>query len=128
MAENKEKEFKISQDDSTGFIMLAEDVMVAIIGLAVTEVDGVAGLPGGISRDNVAKLGKRSLAKVISVTYDEEKNVRVAVAMEVKFGVNIMDVSRNVQERVKQALQTMLGITASAVSVRVAGIVLEEEA
>ncbi len=128
MAENKEKDFRIPQENSAGFIMLAEDVVTAIIGLAVTEVDGVAGLPGGITRDTVARLGKRSLSKVISVTYDENKNVKVAVTVEVRFGVNIMEVSRNVQEKVRQALLTMLGITAGEVSVRVAGIVLKEEA
>ncbi len=95
--------------------------MSSIVGLAVTEVDGVAQLSGDITRDLIAKLGKKTLSKGIRISY-EEKSVLVDVALVIKFGFNIVEVSKNVQEKVKTTLETMTGLTCRQVNVKIAGI------
>ena len=124
MGENKEERegrYTINEEGKTGVIQIADDVVASIAGLAVTEVEGVAKLAGNVPNDLVAKLGKKNLAKGIKVTL-EEGLVRVDVSMYVKFGYNIMDVSKSVQEKVKQALLNMTGLGVSKVNVRVIGI------
>jgi len=107
--------------EGAGIIEIADDVVSSIVGLAVTEVDGVAQLSGDITRDLIAKLGKKTLSKGIRISY-EEKSVLVDVALVIKFGFNIVEVSKNVQEKVKTTLETMTGLTCRQVNVKIAGI------
>ena len=100
--------------------------MSSIIGLAVTEVDGVSKLTGDITRDLVAKLGKNSLSKGVRVIFDDEENLKVYVSIEIKFGYNIVDVSRAIQEKVKQSLLTMTGLECSTVNVKISSIDFSE--
>ena len=49
--------------ENIGKIKIADDVVASIAGIAAIEVDGVARLTGGISKEVVSKLGKKKLAK-----------------------------------------------------------------
>lgn len=121
MAENvKDNKYTI-EGDGAGFIQIADDVVSSIVGLACTEVEGVARLTGNITRDLVAKLGKNNLSKGIIVQYEDDK-VKVDVSVEVKFGYNIVDVSKEIQEKVKTTLLTMTGLECSVINVKVSGI------
>ena len=123
MAEEKilnDEKFTVNAEGA-GIIESADDVVSSIVGLAVTEVDGVAQLSGDITRDLIAKLGKKTLSKGIRISY-EEKSVLVDVALVIKFGFNIVEVSKNVQEKVKTTLETMTGLTCRQVNVKIAGI------
>ena len=123
MAEEKilnDEKFTVNAEGA-GIIEIADDVVSSIVGLAVTEVDGVAQLSGDITRDLIAKLGKKTLSKGIRISY-EEQSVLVDVALVIKFGFNIVEVSENVQEKVKTTLETMTGLTCRQVNVKIAGI------
>jgi Uncharacterized protein conserved in bacteria len=122
----KDNRFTIDEDGSSGYIQIADDVVSSIIGLAVTEVDGVSKLTGDITRDLVAKLGKNSLSKGVRVIFDDEENLKVYVSIEIKFGYNIVDVSRAIQEKVKQSLLTMTGLECSTVNVKISSIDFSE--
>ena len=116
-----------TDDDFTDSIQIADDVVSSIIGLAVTEVDGVSKLTGDITRDIVAMLGKKNLSKGIKVEKSDEL-LKVSVSVEIKFGYNIMAVSKEIQEKVRQSLLTMTGLECSEVNVRVSGIDFTEDA
>ena len=123
MAETiKDNRFTIDEDGSSGYIQIADDVVSSIIGLAVTEVDGVSKLTGDITRDLVAKLGKNTLSKGVRVIFDDEENLKDYVSIEIKFGYNIVDVSKAIQEKVKQSLLTMTGLECSTVNVKISSI------
>ena len=121
MEEEKKVALTSRDDEGIGFIRIADDVVSNIAGLAVTEVDGVARLTGNIPNELVAKLGKKNLSKGVRVTY-ADRTFTVDVSVVVKFGFNIVEVSQAIQEKVKQALFTMTGLTVSKVNVRVSGI------
>lgn len=125
MAEINENIQTVENED-TGIIQIADDVVASIVGLAVTEVDGVSKLTGNITREIVAKLGKNNLSKGVVVEYDEDQKAKIDVSVEVKFGYNIMEVSKEIQDRVIQTLQTMTGIETSVINVRVSGIDFKE--
>ncbi len=126
MEEEKKATLTIRDDEGIGFIQIADDVVSNIAGLAATEADGVARLSGNVPNELIAKLGKKSLSKGIRVTY-ADNTFTVDVSVIVKFGFNIVEVSRTVQEKVIQALLTMTGLTVSKVNVRVAGVDFSEK-
>ena len=126
MEEEKKATLTIRDDEGIGFIQIADDVVSNIAGLAATEADGVARLSGNVPNELIAKLGKKSLSKGIRVTY-ADNTFTVDVSVIVKFGFNIVEVSRSVQEKVIQALLTMTGLTVSKVNVRVAGVDFSEK-
>lgn len=122
MAEtSKENKVVLNNDENKGIIQIADDVVSSIVGLAVTEVDGVSKLTGDITREIISRLGKNNLSKGIKVTYEED-SVSVDVSVCVRFGYNIVDVSKAVQEKVKQSLLTMTGLKCSVVNVKVSSI------
>ncbi len=128
MAELEKDESKVTlkSEDNMGFIQIADDVISSIAAIAVTEVDGVSKLTGNIPTEIVAKLGKRNLAKSVRISFDND-SVKIDASIEVKFGYNIVEVSKAVQERVKSALESMTGLKCSLVNVRVSGIDFTED-
>ena len=123
----KEAEYALNEETDTGIIQIADDVVSSIVGLACTEVDGVSKLTGGITRDIISKLGKNNLSNGIKVVYQEDNSVIVDVSVEVKFGFNIVDVSKAIQEKVKQSLLTMTALKCDTVNVRVSSIDFSEK-
>ena len=124
--DSKDTKYTVAENAGSGIVQIADDVVSSIVGLAVTEVDGVARLTGDISRDLVAKLGKKNLSKGVLVSFEDAedgtKKVKVNTSIQIKFGYNILEVSANVQEKVKTALLTMTGLECSSVNVKVSGI------
>ena len=117
MNETKEKIGKIS---------IADGVVASIAGIAAIEVEGVSKLTGNISKELVAKLGKKNLANGVKVEITDG-NVVVDVSLEVEYGTSIKKVSEGVQEKVKQAIENMTGLHVRVVNVVVSGIKMNKE-
>lgn len=109
-----------------GDIQIADEVIAIIAGLAATEVDGVAKMYGNITNELVSRLGMKNLSKGVKVLVTPE-DVKVDLSIELKYGYSVMDVSAKVQEKVKQAIETMTGLQVSMVRVRIAGVAIEKE-
>ena len=69
MAENKQY---ITQIQENGTVMISEDVIVSIVTLAVTEVEGVAGLSSKPGADIVEMIGKKNWGKGLKVIINDE--------------------------------------------------------
>ena len=85
------------------------------------EVEGVASMAGNATRDIISKLGKKTLSKGVNVDILEDV-VTIAMALNLKYGYNIMDISGKVQEKVKTAVENMTGLKVADVNIRVAGV------
>jgi uncharacterized alkaline shock family protein YloU len=109
-----------------GDIQIADEVIAIIAALAATEVEGVAKMYGNITNEIVSKLGMKNLSKGVKVLVSPE-DVKVDLSLELKYGYSVMDVSSKVQEKVKQAIETMTGLTVSVVRVRIAGVAIAKE-
>ena len=103
-------------------IKISNEVVAAIAGKAVSEVEGVYGMAGSIAE--VFK-GKKNLAKGIKVEVGE-KETKIDVNIIVEYGVRIPDIAFQIQNRVKKAVEAMTGLTVSAVNIHVQGINTEE--
>lgn len=106
-------------DDNS--VRIADDVVGVIAGIAAMEVEGVAGMAGGLASNMAEMLGKRSHAKGVRVQVGE-KECAIDIFVVVEYGVRIPDVAQKVQEHVKQAVESMTGLNVVEVNIHVQGV------
>ena len=125
-----DKENKVNhsgyETEDVGQVQIADEVIAVIAGLAATEVDGVQQMSGNITNEIVSKLGMKNLSKGVKVSIDGEQ-VDVDLNLILQYGVSIPKTSKEVQEKVKGAIETMTGLTVNEVNIRIAGIQTESE-
>jgi uncharacterized alkaline shock family protein YloU len=124
--EDKGNTYTIHENVNIGEVRVADEVVAIIAGLAATEIDGVESMAGNITNELVSKLGMKNLSKGVKVTVDET-SVAVDLALNIKYGYEIPDVSAKVQEKVKSAIETMTGLEVSVVNIRIAGVNIDAE-
>lgn len=112
---------KVYEKDKIGEVQIADEVVAIIAGLAATEVEGVSSMAGNITNGLVGKLGMKNLSKGVKVVVTEE-HVSVDLSLNIKYGYQIPEVSENVQEKVKTAIENMTGLTVLDVNIRIAGV------
>ena len=110
------------KEDGLGEVQIAEEVITIIAGLAATEVEGVCSMGGNITKELVSRLGMKNLSKGVRIEVDEEDKVQVYVTINIAYGSAIPEVSRNVQEKIKSAIENMTGLEVSGVNVRIADV------
>jgi uncharacterized alkaline shock family protein YloU len=110
---------------SLGAIRIANEVVAVIAGLAATEIDGIAGMSGGIAGGIAEMLGRRNLARGVKVEVGEHE-AAVDLFIIVDYGVRIPDLALQVQENVKQAIESMTGLAVIEVNVHVQGVSFTE--
>ena len=108
MAENK----YITQTQENGQVLIAEEVLVNIISLAVAEVEGaeLSGKPG------------INWGKGIKLTIDDENTVTAKCYINVAYNQSVVNIASAVQESVTVALESMSGVTVRGVNISVVGI------
>ena len=123
MAENRNT-INIKSDES-GEIKVADEVVAIIAGLAATEVEGVSSMAGNITNEIVSRLGMKNLSKGIQIEIADNEVV-VDVALNIAYGYSIPEVSTEVQEKVKSAIETMTGLSVATINVRIASVDMGE--
>ena len=124
MAENKEY---FTQEMENGSIQISEDVVASVTGLAVLEVEGVCGLSSSIGTDIAEMLGMKTLSKGVRLSTTETGALRVDCDVVSKFGQNIFELAKNVQENVKSSVESVTGLRVAEVNVTVCGIALPKD-
>ena len=127
MGKEEKNTYMIKTEENLGEVKIADEVVAIIAGLAAMEVDGVASMVGNATKELVNKFGRKSLSKGVKVDV-LEGIVTVSLAMNMKFGYSIKDVTEKVQEKVKAAIENMTGLEVADVNIRVAGVDVPEEA
>ena len=121
MSENKEY---VTRCEEQGNVYISEEVLAGISAAAALEIEGVSGLTANLGSDIAELLGKKSLAKGVSVKTEDDKVV-VTLSILMAYGHTSPEVGKAVQEAVKNAVESMTGLEVSAVNVNVAGISLQ---
>ena len=114
-------------NDDYGKITFADDVVAVIAGLAATEIAGVSAMSGGIAGGIAEKLGKKNLSKGVKVEVGETE-AAIDLFIIVDYGVRIPEISWNIQENVKKAVESMTGLKVVEVNIHVQGVNFEKEA
>ena len=123
MEENQNQEIQLQQEiNKEDGIKIANDVIAVIAGVAVSEVQGVASMSGGLAGGLTEALkGKKNLAKGIKVEVNDDR-AKIDVNIIVDYGSRIPDVAFEIQNRVKKSVENMTGIKVSEVNVHVQGV------
>ncbi len=124
MAENKEY---YTQEMENGSIQISEDVVASVTGMAVLEVEGVCGLSSSIGTDIAEMLGMKTLSKGVRLSTTETGARRIDCDVVSKFGQNIFELAKNVQENVKSSVESVTGLRVAEVNVTVCGIALPKD-
>ena len=111
----QDNSYNIEESNSLG------KVVAIIAGLAAGEVEGVYRLTGNLPNELASKFGKKNPAKGVKVELLPGK-VKVDIAIEVLYEYSIPSVSGQVQDKVKQAIETMTGLSVEEVNIRIAGV------
>ena len=124
MAENKEY---YTQEMENGSIQISEDVVASVTGMAVLEVEGVCGMSSSIGTDIAEMLGMKTLSKGVRLSTTETGALRIDCDVVSKFGQNIFELAKNVQENVKSSVESVTGLRVAEVNVTVCGIALPKD-
>jgi len=101
-----------------GNIQIAPEVIEVIAGLATIEVDGVAGMSGGLAGGIAELLGRKNLSKGVKVEVGQ-KEAAVDVSIIIEYGHKIPDVAGGIQRNVKHAIHSMTGLDVVEVNVHI---------
>ncbi len=106
-----------------GNIDISNEVIATVVGGAATEIFGIVGMASKNQiRDNLNEILKRDNYSKGVVIRQEDEGIAVDVYIIVGYGTKISEVCRNVQDKVKYNLDSMLGISAESVNVIVQGV------
>lgn len=123
MEENNNIENEIVKVNNN--IVIEDEVIATIAGIAVSEVSGVAEMAGGFAGGITEVLsGKKNLAKGIKVE-TKEGETKIDVNIIVEYGVRIPDVAFEIQNKVKKSVEEKTGLKVSGVNVHIQGVKTE---
>jgi uncharacterized alkaline shock family protein YloU len=103
---------------NAGSVKISEEVVASIVAIAVNEVEG--------ANANSAQWGKKNATKGIRVILNED-NVDIEISVQMKFGVIIPQTALHVQQRVKESVESMTGLTVKKIDITVTGVSFDKE-
>lgn len=123
---NRQTGYTIYDDQTTGTVQIADEVVAMIGALAATEVEGVASIGGGVTYEKIPRSSAKTLARGIKIDVLEQV-ASVRVILNMKYGYNIPEVSAQVQERIKSTIETMTGLQVADVNISVADVTVDRK-
>ena len=112
--EKEQNAVMLKEDESVGTVRIAETVVAHVASIAASEVEGVI-IPG-------SSASKASKAVKVEI---KNKTVKIDMAVNVKYGFNIPEVSQKLQGKVKSAIENMTGMTCAGVNVKFSGVIMK---
>lgn len=115
-----------NSENAIGAVRIANEVVGIIAGLAATEIDGVAGMSGGIVGGIAEVLGRKNFSKGVKVEVGE-KQAAIDLFVIMEYGVKIPEVAWEIQNKVKNGIENMTGLEVVEVNVHVQGVNIKSE-
>ena len=124
MAEDR-KSFVIKESENGG-VNITDEVVAIIAGLAATEVEGVSSLAGNLTNEVISKAGMNKLSKGVKIITEENK-VAVRLGVNISYGYEIPKICQQVQDKVKNAIENMVGLEVIRVDIKIASVAVAGE-
>lgn len=115
----------ISCKAENGSINISEEVISTMVRTAITEIDGVAGISNTVGAELAELIGIKTVSKGIKVQIVDD-TIKVDAIILVRYGCNIVNVAKEVQNSVTEAVQAITGIDKAEVNVHVSGVAFEK--
>jgi len=119
--DNRNVNWSTKEVSSIGEVMIADDVIATIAGLAATEVEGVSAMQGNVTNELVGKLGMKNLTKGVRIKVSEA-GVSADLSVQMRYGYSIPKTCKAIQEKVKAAIENMVGLSVEVVNVHIVGV------
>ena len=126
MAEDR-KSFVIKESENGG-VNITDEVVAIIAGLAATEVEGVSSLAGNLTNEVISKAGMNKLSKGVKIITEEENKVAVRLGVNISYGYEIPKICQQVQDKVKNAIENMVGLEVISVDIKIASVAVAQGA
>lgn len=123
--ETETTETNIKETNTT--VKIGDDVVSVIAGLAASEVEGVAGMSGGIAGGIAELVGRKNMSKGVKVELKEADAV-INLNIIINYGAKIPEIAANIQDNVKNAVETMTGLHVAEINVYVQGVSFPQQA
>lgn len=105
-----------------GKITIREEVIATVSGVAAMECYGLVGMaPRNVQEELTDLLRRDNFERGVDVQFNED-SISIQLYIVVEYGVKISEVAKNVQERVKYVVETMLGLKVDRVNVKVQSV------
>ncbi|NLP18766.1 MAG: Asp23/Gls24 family envelope stress response protein [Firmicutes bacterium] len=110
-----------------GKIIISEEVLATIAGMAAVECYGLVGMAARKIKDGLVELlGQENISRGVEVTINES-DVHVNLHIIVGYGLKISEVAHNVMEKVKYSIEHTTGLPVGRVNVTVQGVKVSKE-
>ena len=118
MADNKQY---ITQVQENGTVMISEDVIAAIIAQAIKDVEGVVSLNTKPGSELVDMIGM-NWGKGLKITIADDNSVTIDCELVIGYNQSVVVVAKAAQEAIRSAVESMTGVTVTAININVCGI------
>lgn len=108
-----------------GTLRIADDVVAVIAGFAASKTNGIAGMSGGMAEGLAKRVSGKNITRGVNVQVGKLE-AAIDLRVIVEYGVKIDEVCRNLQQRVKEAVEMMTGLKVVEVNIKVDGVELGE--
>ncbi len=116
-----------NEEARIGNVKISVDVLATIAGVATMNCDGVYAMAGTFAGDIAERLGaKKNPNKGVKIEMNE-KTAKVDLYIIVKYGVRIPELAWEIQEAVKNNIESMTGMAVEKVNIHIEGVNFDEE-
>ena len=127
IVETVDKAAAAEESEEVGNIKISVEVVSTIAGIAASEIKGVAGMHSSFANGIAGKLGaKKNLSKGVKVEMNGEAVV-VDLYIVVSYGIRIPELAWEIQESVKNNIETMTGLDVEKVNIHIEGVSFAKE-
>ena len=109
-------------DEAGGNVKIAENIIAGIAAEACLETEGIAELAGAQPAMDLGELFARKTVKGVRLTPKEEGGCTIEISALAHYGAPLGEVARKAQEAVKNAVESMSGLTVHRVDISIVGI------
>ena len=119
MENEKEKNNRVIYSaGEVGQVIMNDEIISIIAGLAVRDVEGVYKLVDSTPVDRSGKVSARNFGRAVSVSVTDG-HVDVDLVMSTVFGHDVPVVAKKVQDKVSGSIENMLGLPVTSVNIQV---------
>jgi len=109
------------KSEGGGTVRIADEALAVIASAAALEVEGVSVTNSTYAQEAASKVMRKSTIKGVNVSVVDEI-VNLSLALTVKMGAKLHEVAKEVQSRVKTAIETMTGLTVGEVNISIGAV------
>ena len=111
----------VDNKGDSGNIKISDDAIASIAAIASRDVEGVVDLDGGSAAAFAEAIGIKDSTKGIKIDMLNE-NVSLDINLVVDFGREVSDVAAEVQDKVREAIESMTGLNVNKINVNINGV------